>query len=483
MPGRFHRLARACGRRAARLATASFLIVATAMAAGAGPEGPFSAPAVLNAGGETDAHDDEGVRLATDGKGVWVAVWQVRAASDLGLGRDSDIVFARSPDGGKTWTAPSALSEGFASDRGEDKDPAIATDGDGRWMVVWSSTEGLDGSTRRDRDIHVAVSQDDAVTWTAVRALNTNAAGDWGDDERPSVAVDGRGRWMVVWQSSDSLGNTKGGDRDILFATSTDRGASWSDPAVVDAAAKSDDRFDDSPRIAVDASSRWMVVWSSGGLAPDRPTYERNLMVASSADGGLSWSTPVNLADSGSEDRPDWGPRIAADRKGNWICAWASSDSLGDTIGYDRDILFVRSSDGGRTWTERAPLDKMAATDAGDDGPPELVVDPSGTWMAVWPTWEKRGHTLGADADLFYSVSTDAGATWSYPSVVNTNATTDHGEDLDPSLATDGKGRWIVAWDTNETARPPTSMDRDLLIAVGDLSAAVVGPVAPPKRD
>lgn len=479
----------------ARLARWSFtffgLLVGLALSAVARAQGPeallppplpqaptFGGPAVLNAGADRDGHGDEAPRLAGGG-GVWVVVWQVSGAASLGLGRDIDIVYSRSVDQGASWSAPKPLAEKFTRDRAEDRQPALATDGKGVWVAVWTSTDDLVGQVKRDRDIHVSVSTDGALTWSPPRALNSNAAKDWGDDESPSIAVDGTGRWVVVWQSSDSLGNTKGGDRDILFASSPDAALTWTPPAVVDAGAKTDSLFDTTPRVAADAGGVWVVAWATGGISEDRSGYQRDVLLARTGDGGKTWSAPRSLAGARGDDKPEWGPRVAADGRGNWLCAWASGDPMGDTIGHDRDILFVRSSDGGLTWTERAPLNVEAGEDSGDDGSPELVTDGEGNWVAAWTSWEKRvgaSGPSGADADIFVALSRDAGKTWSRSRHLNTNAPTDRGEDLDPTLATDGKGLWMSAWSSNETTGDVLGSDRDLLVAVGYFGNDVPGP-------
>jgi hypothetical protein len=450
------------------------LLLALAPAAASAQETVFEPHAAVDPAASRDSHSDELPRLAVGRGGVWVLVWQVVGATDLGLGRDTDIVFARSADGASTWSAPKPLTEAFASDRAEDRQPALATDGRGNWMVVWASTADLDGGSRRDRDIHFSVSSDDARTWSAPRALNSNASKDWGDDGNPDVAVDSRGRWVVVWESADTLGNTKGGDRDILFATSTDNGKTWTAPDVVDAGARTDMAFDASPRIAVDAASTWMVAWSSGGAPEDRGGYQRGVVVARSVDGASTWSPPQLV--SGDDDRPDFGPQLAGDGKGHWICAWSSADSLGDTIGKDRDLLVVRSDDGGRTWSKRAPLNREAAEDSGDDDTPELAVDGAGNWVAVWATWDRRGASRGADADLMVAMSRDYGLTWTPSAIVNSNATGDRGEDITPTLATDGKGLWVVAWSSTETAGVVLDGDRDIQVAAGRFGHAPFGP-------
>jgi len=460
------------------LGTALALVLAGAAAAGAQVP-TFSPPMAVDPAVKTDTHSDELPRIAAGVAGVWVLVWQVVGAGDLGLGRDVDVVFSRSSDDGAHWTAPKPLSDRFLNDRAEDREPAVATDGKGTWLVVWTSTQALGASTRRDRDIHYSVSTDNALTWSDPRALNSNAAHDWGDDEAPDIATDDHGRWVVVWQSGDSLGNTKGGDRDILFATSTDVGSTWSPPNVVDAAARSDRGFDTSPRVATDAdgkSGTWLVAWSSGIAAEDRSDFQRGVLIARSDDGAATWAPPVSLSGANEDDRPDWGPRLAGNGRGDWICAWASSDDLGTAIGQDRDVLYVRSSDGGRTWTKRAALNLGAAEDSGDDDTPELAVDSGGNWVAVWTSWDKRGAARGADADLLTAMSRDNGATWTQSYILNTNATHDHGEDTTPSMATDGSGLWIVAWASTEALGEVLGRDRDVLIATGRFGFDLTGP-------
>jgi hypothetical protein len=436
----------------------------------------FEAPVAVDVAAKADKHSDEIPRIAAGVAGVWVVVWQVVGAADLGLGRDVDLVFSRSSDDGRHWTAPRPIAERFASDRSEDRQPSIATDGKGTWMVAWTSTDDLGGRSRKDRDIHFSMSTDNALTWSAPRALNTNAAIDWGDDEAPDVASDRSGRWVVVWQSADSLGNTKGGDRDILFTTSTDAGTNWSSPNVVDAAARSDSAFDTSPRVASDGARTWLVTWSSGSASAETGGFQRGVLVARSEDATATWAPPLSLSGASEDDRPDWGPRLAGDGRGNWICAWASSDDLGKTIGRDRDVLFSRSTDGGRSWSTRASLNREAADDSGDDDTPELAVDANGNWVAVWTSWDRRGATRGADADLLMAMSRDSGATWTPSYILNTNARTDHGEDTTPSLATDGSGLWITAWTSTETQGEVLGRDRDVLLASGRFGLEIAGP-------
>jgi len=156
-----------------------------------------------------------------------------------------------------SWAAlgfggPDTLNTNAAIDSGNDEVPQITTDGIGNWIAVWDSSDSLGGTIGGDFDILVARSTDNGATWTAPAALNTNAASDSGQDFEPQVTTDGIGNWVAVWLSSDTLGVTIGTDFDILVSRSTDNGATWSAPAALNTNAGSDSGTDEFPQVTTD---------------------------------------------------------------------------------------------------------------------------------------------------------------------------------------------------------------------------------------
>ena len=170
---------------------------------------------------------------------------------------------ARSTDNGATWTAPAPLNTNAPTDSGGDYRPQVTTDGAGNWVAVWSSNENLGGTIGTDWDILVARSTNNGATWTAPAPLNTNAAIDSGDDLAPQVTTDGRGNWLAVWFSYDSLGGIIGTDNDILVARSTNNGATWTDPTALNSNAATDSGTDADPQVTTDGGGNWVVVWRS----------------------------------------------------------------------------------------------------------------------------------------------------------------------------------------------------------------------------
>ncbi|MFP6627093.1 MAG: sialidase family protein [Deltaproteobacteria bacterium] len=385
--------------------------------------------------------------VATDGKGAWIAVWHSSNTLDKRIGRDWDILFALSSDNGETWTDAEPLNTNAESDEGSDRSPVALSDGRGGWLVFWTSADSLNGSIGLDRDILFSRSSDGGKTWASPLPLNINASSDWGDDADARAATDGKGHWVVVWNSNDTLGNTIGGDRDIMVASSSNNGVTWSTTQALNSNAATDAGFDISPYIATDAHGYWLVVWSSGESMNNQVGMDRDIFIARSSDNGHTWTAPQALNTNAAEDtRSDTSPAVATNGKGAWIATWSSNDTLDGTIGMDRDILVARSTDRGDSWSDPEPLHPSAFTDAREDSSPTVVADDSGNWVAVWHSWDSFNEHLGVDADILLAHSRDDGVSWSLPVALNPGASSDAGDDVLPQIATDGAGHWVAVW-------------------------------------
>jgi hypothetical protein len=110
------------------------------------------------------------------------------------------------------------LNTNAASDSGDDGYSQLTTDGEGHWIAVWDSYDDLNGTIGTDRDILIARSSDNGLTWTDPEPLNTTAANDSELDLYAQVTTDGEGHWIAAWESDNDLDGTIGTDWDILVA-------------------------------------------------------------------------------------------------------------------------------------------------------------------------------------------------------------------------------------------------------------------------
>jgi len=411
----------------------------------------------LNANATTDAGADGATAIAADGFGHWVAVWMSNDTLGGSVGSDNDILVARSLDNGDNWSFPVPLNSNATSDSGNDGYPSIATDGHGRWVVAWASTDTLGGTIGSDSDILAARSIDNGANWSAPIPLNVNAGSDSGDDLSPQIATDGLGHWVAVWWSNDSLGNTIGPDSDILVARSIDNGANWSAPIPLNTNAADDAGFDSYPSIASDGRGKWVVVWESANRANGSMGEDNDPWVSRSVDNGANWSIAAQLDTHADwDDRYDEAPKVATDGQGHWVAVWPSEEESG----HESEIFVARSADNGANWSAPVPLNSNAETDTGANGSPSIAADQLGNWVVAW--YSNDG--VSADTDIIVARSVDNGANWSIVTPLNSNAATDSQSDIYPALATDGRGNWVTGWETNEDIGG-TGADFDILTA------------------
>lgn len=372
------------------------------------------------------------------------------------------------------------LNGNASTDSLDDTAPQIATDGRGRWVAVWDSTDTVGGLLGSDRDVLVSVSGN-GVDWSFPAPLNSNAASDgaFDEDEFPHVQTDGSGHWIAVWDSTGTPVPGLGSDRDLLVAHSVDDGESWSAAAPLNTNATTDSGTDRFGRVVPGGGQTWLAVWESSDSLGGAIGTDRDVLVARSLDGGVTWSPPAALNGNADVDfGADLFPEIATDGRGRWVAVWESDDWLGDTLGLDRDIL-VAWSDDGLTWSPPAALATNAAADTGEDRAPHVATDGSGVWIVVWHSDDPLGGSIGLDTDILVSRSLDGGVTWSAPSPLNSSAPSDSREDVDARLASDGGGNWLAVWASELGLGGLIGRDLDVLTARSTDGGASWSPVQP----
>src|SRR5262249_36169790 len=149
--------------------------------------------------------------------------------------------------------------------------------------------DGKGGRQQRETRACAARSIDRGATWSEPQLIDAFPT-EQSEDLFPSVCTDSQGRWMMVWHSQNSLGGTIGEDDDILFATSDDNAATWSTPQPLNDFAASDDSLDTRASVSTDGNGTWITVWSSKNSLGGRIGTQGNILLARSNDFGKTWS-------------------------------------------------------------------------------------------------------------------------------------------------------------------------------------------------
>lgn len=297
--------------------------------------------------------------------------------------------------------------------------------------------------------------------WTFPQAVGSNATTDTGDDSYPDLATDGAGNWVAVWQSNDSLSGTIGTDFDILTSRSGDDGATWTAPVPLNGNAAIDTGADHVPDICTDGAGLWIAAWHSTDSLGGVIGVDVDILVVRSTDNGATWTLPVPLNSNAAIDgEHDYVPKFATNRSGRWVAVWSAYYDVNST--YDRDIFVSRSTDG-ESWTPQAPLNANATMDSGEDFNPQIATDDAGNWIAVWESSDSLGNTTGTDYDILVSRSTSDGLTWTAPVPLHQFAASDSATDIEPYVATDRDGTWIAVWRSSESFGGVLGNDYDIL--------------------
>lgn len=428
----------------------------------------FTTPQYLNSTGPglppADPDLDRRAALVTDNSGTWVAVWNVRPP---GLPvQDYFVAFSRSTDAGATWSVAAPIDPDATTVNGADIKPCLATDGAGRWIVVWDSHDDLGGPAGTDADILYSISTDNAVTWSAQQLLNSNGTTDGvGEDYAPTIATDGGGNWIAAWSTNGVLTS---GQYEIACARSADGGATWSAPALMDPASTGDIRQDIAPVLETDGSGLWLAVFvGNQDYVLPNGTINDALFTSRSTDDGATWSVPQLLAHAGGQYVPaHYRPEVATDKQGNWIVMWNGEWTPDGTLGED-DMYYRRSTNNAQTWL---PAEYLTPPNPFGfaEGAATITTDGQGNWLAVWSANGLPGESTSLEFDVVFSQSFNAGASWTTPRILNVNDSLTSAQfDNYITAAASSSGEFVVSW-TRQAFSP--SYDFDLLVATATMA-------------
>jgi hypothetical protein len=283
-------------------------------------------------------------------------------------------------------------------------------------------------------NVHAAYSTDAGRSWEVedIAPKNYRVSGD------VSVAFDNQGHAFVCYIAFDKLGTfnywAHGATRNGIFVKrSRDGGKTWEENHIPVAEQPSQPGipFEDKPYIVADNSKskyagNLYVGWTRWRLT------DSQMVISRSTDDGATWSQPVEIDAHPGLPRDDNGAAEGFDGTvgpdGTLYAIWSQ----------DKDIMFVRSRDGGKTFSHARPIihtaPVMFAIDTLEqaNGFPQIAMDAKGKRLYV--TWSDYRN---GDIDIFLASSTDGGKHWSSAIRVNNDPVHNGAEQFFQWLAVD----------------------------------------------
>ena len=394
------------------------------------------------------------------------------------FGTTDNIEFQRSTDGGRTWSAPVAVSS--PTDAGAVQGSRVAVAADGAVELTWYAA---DANTDAD-DIRFRRSTDHGASFgaevTPVKFNDQFGTGAPGfNRERgvnfPSIAIDRslgthRGRTYLAFQEAwhflgvvlPPAGSTDLGEAEpngtAATATPFTPGQTLHGTLVPSGSTTDQDWFafplSAGQNVVVSVDSVTLGPWYLRLLAPDgaqRLCYGGNPSAGAANAAYFSFTAPasgtyylrmleVSAATIGYRIRTALGTR-------------------GGERGRDQRDAFVTWSDDGVTWSDPARVDDDAV--GYDDWLPEVAAGSDGCVYATW--FDHRDDTYGSRCNTYASRSCDGGVTWAANTPVSDaqgNFTTS-GTNIAPNMGdyshlTNSGTRIVPVW---ADARSVTSVD------------------------
>jgi parallel beta-helix repeat protein len=241
------------------------------------------------------------------------------------------------------------------------------------------------------------------------------------EQKTPSMAIGPDGSINIVWEDRRTT------SYDIYFAKSTDGGKTFPfNTKVSDAPGITDEL---TPKIAIDSSGIIYVVWQD-----KRADANGDIFFSKSVDGGTSFSVNYQLTSTGTQGWPS-----VAVYGSNVYVVWHNNPGTGF------DIYFMRSTNGGNSWSAQSKIDHSPS---GDQTYPSMAIGNAGEIFIVWH------DNRAGNYDIYFTKSTDDGVTFTTPDVRVNSVTTN--DQLYPRLAANSDGIHVVWQDYATSVTSPT---------------------------
>ncbi len=359
---------------------------------------------------------------AMDSNGNFVVVWQSGASGFQQIGQDgygSGIYAQRYSSLGYPLNSEFKVNTYTKYDQ---RNPSIAMDNDGDFVVSWASSRQENGQTS-DSGIYAQRYNNIGLPQGSEFHVNTYTTG---NQYSNSLAMDNNGNFVITWlnqgishygiyaQRYNSIGIPQGSEFRINTYTTN---VSYS------------------PSIAMDNSGNFVIVWQS--MNNSCSPYTENFCSYSEIGGqrfnsqGEKVGSEFIIYSYSNINTYITAPNIVSDKEGNFVIVWNSFDAG------NFDISVQRYSSSGLPIGSRF-IANTYTSDSQFGG--NIAMAGNGDFIIGWQSYNQTSENKhGIFAQRYSSTGTIIGSEFK----VNTYTT---GEQVYPSVAMDKDGDFIVTW-------------------------------------
>jgi hypothetical protein len=301
-------------------------------------------------------------KVSVSGNNMYV-VWTDNTDINTNLpGKNFEILFRKSTDGGKTF----GITKDLSNNRGNSLGPQIAISGNNMYVVWMDNTRQDANLPGKNNEILFRKSTDGGKTFGSTINLSNNIG--FATDQQ--IAVSGSNVY-VTWNAN----------YEIFFRKSTDGGNTFGSFINL----SHNPGFSYVPNIAL-AGSTVYVTWG------DETPGSFDILLRKSTDGGNTFGSTINLSNNTGFS---YGAKVALAGSTVYVI-W------GDNTPGNDEIFFRKSTDGGNTFGSTINVSNNTANSLN----PQIALAGS----TLYVTWQD--NTPG-NYEIFLKISPDGGSTFS----------------------------------------------------------------------
>ncbi|MCP5054147.1 MAG: exo-alpha-sialidase [bacterium] len=363
-------------------------------------------------------------KVAVDNPGVVYVSWNQLKSTDY-------VILKKSTNGGSAFfyylNFPDVVTGAVGTDS------MMLIDSNQNLYIAWSDVrESSCFPNCIEYKIYFSKSTDSGDTFSSNAAVDTVTSAASVAQVGSALGLDSDGTIYAAWDEYSSNGIHTGGIDYIYLAKSIDGGSSFGPRMRVSDIPLTRSK----PVMQIDSNDNIYIAWM-------RYTNDsrRVVEVAKSVDKGVSFNTPVQVANADAPHTFNRNPpAMVAGMDGNIYIAWVGE---ADT---NHVIYFSMSTDGGSTFSNPRRLDNSALALENQERP-TMAMDMNGTLYIAWQDQRREGIY-----DIYAARSTTQGTSFE-PTVLVDDSEENTSIQLEPHMTTDNEGNVYIVWrDTGRDA-------------------------------